>query len=93
MDRCPSCNGFGVVFPAPWENVTPIECDVCYGSGEINGKQKLWIEYGKRLKKYRIDKLQLGLREASRKYNIDASNLSKMERGVIKPKPPKEIYQ
>lgn len=88
-DKCPSCDGFGEIF-APFEQKS-YPCFTCNETGYIE-REKVWIEQGKELKRYRLEELGLGLREACRKYKYDASNLSRMERGIIKPQSPKEIY-
>lgn len=78
---CQQCSGFGRII---FRTLETIKCDMCNGSGEVLDKQILWKIQGEYLKNWRLDRL-LTLREASRKFIIDASNLSKMERGVIKP--------
>ena len=93
MDKCQACDGFGFLIPFPHKNVDVIVCDVCDGEGEIKEWHKVWEEQGKYLKSYRHQVLGMGLREASREFDIDPSNLSKMERGIIKPQPPKELYK
>jgi hypothetical protein len=84
MTTCPQCNGFGFIsdlFGKIFE-----DCPLCGNTGHVSNIHVLWKIYGKEMKRYRLDAMRLGLREASRKYNIDASNLSKMERGIIKPR-------
>ena len=46
----------------------------------------LWITQGAKMEEWRMNN-DMTLREAARKYKIDPSNLSKMERGLIKPDP------
>lgn len=89
--KCPTCNGFGILFGA----IMPLtlKCFTCNGLGLIDKRSSIWIKQGEYLKNYRTNVLKLGLREACRKYTQDASNLSKMERGLIKPLSPKEIYK
>lgn len=89
-EKCPSCDGFGKLFGAFHPVVIP--CPTCEEKGYIPKRSDIWIKQGKELKEYRLNVLGLGLREACRKYNYNASNLSKMERGLIKPITPKEIY-
>ena len=81
---CPHCNGLGKIYAAFHPIV--MRCDFCKSTGYIKNKKMLRYEQGQILKKYRLQIMQLTLREACRQYNIDPSNLSKMERGIIKPK-------
>ena len=81
---CPHCDGLGKIYAAFHPII--IKCDFCKSTGIINNKQQLRYEQGQKLKKYRLEILKLTLRAACKKYNIDPSNLSKMERGIIKPK-------
>lgn len=90
-ERCPSCDGFGKLFGAFTPKV--ITCFTCQGKGFVPKRSDIWIKQGEELKEYRLNVLKMGLREACRKYDYDASNLSKMERGLIKPLSPKEIYK
>lgn len=82
--NCPQCNGFGVLFAAFYEY--SFKCDLCKGAGVIDDKKMIDIKRGHLLKVWRINQ-KLTLREAAKKHNIDPSNLSKMERGIIKPVP------
>lgn len=82
-DSCPQCDGSGLIFFRP--PIDPVTCDWCKGTGKAY-RNEFWIMQGLQLKDWRISK-ELTLREAARKYKIDASNLSKMERGLIKPDP------
>jgi hypothetical protein len=83
MTTCPQCNGFGYI--GDLFGKISCDCPLCNKTGMVSSKYILWKMYGRTLKYYRLDWLHLGLREAARKFKIDASNLSKMERGVIKP--------
>ena len=76
---CPACYGFGFVFS--FLSGKKKICDACSGIG----KGSSWVRYGLEMKTWR-ESHGMTLRQASRKYNIDPSNLSKMERGLIKPK-------
>ncbi len=82
MDKCSGCGGFGFIYGL----FPPVElkCAVCNGSGYINSIKKLDIKYGEYIKKWRMEQ-GLTLRAGARKYKIDPSNLSKMERGILKP--------
>lgn len=81
--KCPQCSGFGELSDM-FRRFVKV-CPLCNGSGVVSDKHILWVAQGKKLKEYRLDVLKLKLREASRKFGVDASNLSKMERGIIKP--------
>jgi hypothetical protein len=83
MTICPQCNGFG--FIGDIFGRIHSDCPLCNSSGKVNNRFVMWKLYGKALREYRLKWMKLTLREAARKYHIDASNLSKMERGVIKP--------
>ena len=78
---CHQCSGIGKIF---LRNMKHIKCDMCEGTGKSEGNY-LWFIQGLMMQNFRIDKEHLTLREAARKYKIDPSNLSKMERGIIKP--------
>jgi len=87
---CPACDGIGKNFSRPIlikgkVSVAEFPCDVCNQTGQITHLKELWVAKGKAIKQYRLER-GYGLREAAKKLNVDASNLSKMERGVIKPK-------
>jgi len=88
MKKCPSCNGFG--FIVPLFNPIKIDCEACAGAGELD-MELAWLGYGEEMRKWRLDK-GLTLREASRRYELDPSNLSKMERGLIKPRCYYEVH-
>ena len=81
---CPQCKGFGIVFAA--FNPIKLPCDMCAGSGKVGDPATQWRRLGIILKDRRL-KARLGLREAARLHGIDPSNLSKMERGCICPRP------
>lgn len=90
MILCTSCDGFGKHFTRPIYDkgktkVIEIKCELCNGTGKIEDEKIDWIIKDLELRKYRLSK-DLSLRKASEILKIDASNLSKMERGVIKPK-------
>jgi len=77
--KCSMCYGFGYTF-----NSLDIsnDCELCAGTGEAEAPWKL---YGEDMKMWRLEQ-DLTLREAAEEYNVDFSNLSKMERGLIKPR-------
>jgi len=82
MVKCPACNGFGVI-PARCHPIK-VDCDVCRGLGLVEDYEPIWKSIGSMMRDYRIDVLRMSLREAAIKFGVDASNLSKYERGVIK---------
>ena len=88
MVKCPQCNGFKEITDIFRRFVLP--CPLCMGKGKVANKHVLWIARGKKLRDFRLDVLGIGLREAARKFQVDASNLSKMERGIINPR---NLYQ
>lgn len=82
-EYCPTCLGFGFTFTAGFISVDV--CGLCNGTGHADVEQ-FYVEYGKKLKARR-EKMKLTVREASEKFGIDYSNLSKMERGILRPQP------
>lgn len=84
--KCNQCSGFGVILGASVESLKPVSipCDLCRGTGRIRHRQILWRFQGALLRKKR-ESLGLTFRDAARKWHYDCSNISKMERGVIKP--------
>lgn len=90
MILCTSCDGFGKHFSRPLlidGRVTTLElkCELCNGTGKISDEKIDWIIKGQNIKRQRLDK-QISLRKAAKILGMDASNLSKMERGIIKPR-------
>lgn len=83
--KCHSCNGLGKILLI--NKKTPfIDCPLCGGAGghKIN---LFWQLAGKIMKDWRT-RNEITLRDAARKYKIDPSNLSKMERGMMNPSIP-----
>ncbi len=84
---CLQCLGTGKIFLRPQkiktETAPYVTCDMCEGSGKHVGNL-LWEAQGILLKDWRLEEC-LTLRGAAKKFKIDPSNLSKMERGIIKP--------
>ena len=78
---CHQCSGSGKIF---LRNGKFIECDMCEGSGQYIGNL-LWVIQGFKIKDFRMNKAGMTLREFAKHCDIDASNLSKMERGIMKP--------
>ena len=80
--KCPQCMGFGDCVTFHGDVICL--CDLCKGTGTITTKHILWRIRGRQIKNRRIA-AKLQLRQAARFLGVDASNLSKMERGVIAP--------
>jgi hypothetical protein len=58
---------------------------MCEGKGTLPECVAKWHPYGERLKAERIHR-RMTLRAAAKHLGMDASNLSKMERGIIAPR-------
>jgi len=87
---CPACNGFGKHFSRPikindYIKSVHITCDLCEGTGQIDNRKWYWRALGYELKNIRLAK-GISLRAAAKMLGVDASNLSKMERGVVEPR-------
>lgn len=82
--RCPDCLGFG--FYLSWLGHCLGICELCQGKKKIKNRQIKYYNYGQYIYKHRIENMKLTLRQAAKKYNLDPSNLSKMERGILKPR-------
>ncbi len=78
--NCFQCGGSGKIF---LRNGKYFDCDMCEGFGLMKGNNVLWKLQGEILQEWRLGQ-KLTLRKCAIRYNIDPSNLSKMERGVIK---------
>lgn len=90
MILCTSCDGFGKHFSRPIlikgkVEIIELKCELCNGTGKIKDEKIDWIIKGQKLREYRLEK-EITLRKAAKMLGMDASNLSKMERGIIKPK-------
>jgi len=81
---CPSCEGIGVIFLPFSPKIKTLPCTRCNGLKEVPEEMKVWMENGELLKSRRIDK-RFTLRKAAKFLNIDVTELSNMERGVIEP--------
>jgi hypothetical protein len=86
-ERCPQCHGFKIILNFHGQSLG--QCDMCEGAGTLPEHVAKWRPYGVRLKAERIRR-RMTLREAANHLNMDASNLSKMERGIIAPR---DIWQ
>lgn len=82
MEKCPQCEGYGTLLD--WKLDPLITCELCRGTGKIKKRSWYYKSRGEELREWRIAQ-ELTLRDAALKYKIDPSNLSKMERGILKP--------
>lgn len=85
--KCPQCDGFGRIlfaFPSSSKAAAGLPCPLCEGTGQAEGDFDIWKERGAILKEQRIAK-GITLRAAAKYLSVDPSNLSKMERGLMKP--------
>ena len=62
---------------------TYTNCDICDGTG-LAEDNALWVILGNVIKAHR-QRYNITLRQFAIQNDIDPSNLSKMERGIIKP--------
>ena len=87
MTTCPQCIGVGrftSMFPLKNPHLS-IDCDLCSATGKVSDEQIQWREKGLKLRDARIERGET-LRDFARRHNIDVSDVSKAERGVIDPK-------
>lgn len=80
--ECPQCNNFGKI-AMPTLSLD-VECPLCEGTGMVHEWHPDWKAQGKEIKNRRIA-AGYTLRTGAKLVQIDPSNLSKMERGLIKP--------
>lgn len=95
---CPSCHGkkqvpvFGIRYApghtGPSSGIFP--CHFCEGVGTISTERQARIAIGKAYHDYRVEVLQLGLREAADLWGLKPSHLSSIELGKVETdwKPP-----
>jgi hypothetical protein len=83
---CPQCYGNKVTigFACPGFRPIELECDMCRGTGEIGDEQVLWIKLGELCKDARRER-GIVMRQFALESGIDASAVSRMERGVDDP--------
>lgn len=81
---CPQCNGWQRILT--FHGIDLGKCTMCEGTGMASAEKGRWYSYGQRLKSLRLAR-RLRLREAARIMGMDPSNLSKMERGLVRPQP------
>ena len=88
---CPGCRGEKTakvlhVNYAPGYSgppITELPCFVCDGLGTITDLRKKLMERGEKLRRFRVDVLGLGLREAASRWGFSGSELSYIEQGRI----------
>lgn len=81
---CSRCSGFGRVYQGKIEGTKAwTDCFFCDSKGIVE-KDDTWKVLGEELRRIR-EKRGLTLRQAAFILAVDHSNLSKMERGLIKP--------
>lgn len=87
MTTCPRCEGKGWVGPVhinrgdkPHEWRERMDCDLCKASGVIDDGTVQALELGKRLREKRLARDE-SLREAARRLNMSAAELSGLETG------------
>jgi|GEM_PF-5152282 hypothetical protein len=93
MWDCPHCEGKGNIVliggigvPCPrlnFQNIKQLWCPFCDGSGSITLEQMKTIEYGERVRDYRVYVLKLGLREYSISASVCPSEQSYFETGRL----------
>lgn len=88
---CPTCKGekeqlalFTISETKPHELAKKITCLRCNGQGTVPDEQKEWIAIGKEMTKTRRSNKKT-IREMSLKLGIEATSLSNIEQGQIKP--------
>lgn len=89
--KCPSCHGkcrmHAFVDGSSGSGMIWLLCDRCKGQGEVPDEMTQWIEDGKKMRARRIHSPD-GFRtlvEESERRGIPLVDLSRMERGEIKP--------
>lgn len=64
--------------------ITEMPCVVCNGKGVVSEERERRMERGGKFHNYRVDVLGLGLREAAKRWGFSATELSRIEQGLIK---------
>jgi len=82
--QCPECGGSGRIIA--FDGIILGECQMCRGYKTIPNHQLEWIASGKALKEQRIDR-RITLRDMAKHLDINAGELSQMERGAIQASP------
>jgi hypothetical protein len=95
MWECPACKGFGNIvlmgcFTAPGPFVRDndfkqMDCPHCHGLGTIDINQMKAIEFGDRIKDFRIKKMKMTIRQIGEGTWIDPSDQSCIETGRVWP--------
>jgi hypothetical protein len=91
MEPCPLCEGeqtllatgirYSPDFKGPRPNAMNVPCFGCEGSGIVSQQKLARMERGERWHGYRVNTLQLTLREAASKWGMNPSQLSRLEQG------------
>lgn len=88
---CPGCRGekktqlvhvkYAPGYSGP--PITELPCFVCDGSGTITDKRHQLMKHGEKIRRFRVEVLGLGLREAATRWGFSGSELSYIEQGRI----------
>jgi hypothetical protein len=86
MVTCPDCKGKKekVYWGCPGLKRIVLPCDRCAGVGIVSSDWELWKILGLNLQIDRENR-DVSLREEAKRRKMSASELSRMERGIIKP--------
>ena len=80
---CPECGTTGEVHGLSPKGPISVQCQQCGGIGYIPIEMVEWIDHGERLRDYRVNALQQGLRDTAIMIGIKPSQLSAIECGMI----------
>ncbi len=88
--KCPDCDG-GIMIAShvayankPHGYNVPMNCLRCNGTGIVDDRTPEWMKAGEALRQSRLKANRI-LRDEAARLGMDASTLSRMERGVIEP--------
>lgn len=85
---CPECGGDRLTvglakFTSGGCGPFAVDCQACNGSGKITLENFANMAHGNKLQEYRVNVMELGLREAADQWGMKASELSAIERGKV----------
>jgi len=85
---CPRCHGEGVLVgtgSTTYGKRLPVrlDCPLCEGTGVIKPEQEDWIIRGRLLRKTRVEKLKIGMRNFAFTNGMLPSEVSKIESGIV----------